>query len=168
MKKTITTAIFFLLILEAATALPGSTLNREDAMKKALKDAGVTADQVTIHTMETERDHGEVFYELEFSDNQNHYFYAIQGNGQILKRSIDRMHETNVTEPSGSYISASEAKTISLRISGWAQSETRFEKLELDQKHGRMIYEVEMEKGKDKYEIELDAVSGDIIKMERN
>ena len=166
MKKRLFASVFLFSVLSLANSLSGAALTAEEALDRALKDTGISADQIRDHKTVTDKDHGTVFYELEFFDESNHYFYAVNGNtGEILKKSVDKMHSHSRTLNSDSLISSSKAEEIALSLSGWSGSDTRTEKLKLDEEDGIMIYEIKIRNGKEKCEIILNALTGDSIEM---
>lgn len=82
-------------------------------------------------------------------------------------------HSSGFSDSSGSsqsaadtYIGNEKALSIALKHAGLSASALTKKEIELDDEDGRMVYKVELEAGKDEYEYEIDAVSGDILEAE--
>lgn len=67
-----------------------------------------------------------------------------------------------------SYIGAARAQEIALKAAGLTESSVTALKVEMDVEHGVMTYEVEFESGNAEYEYEIDAVSGSVLKADRD
>ena len=69
----------------------GGTLTREEALEKALEDAGVDRDQVDfIKKNELDYEHGRKIYEVEFVKDGVEYEYDIDAEtGRVMKRDRD-------------------------------------------------------------------------------
>ena len=66
------------------------------------------------------------------------------------------------------YIGTDRAKSIALEHAGISADGVRFDGVELEREKGRCVYEVDFEKGVYEYEYEIDALSGKIIKWEKD
>lgn len=64
-------------------------------------------------------------------------------------------------------ITLEEAKSIALRYAGFSANQVTFTKTELDYENGFRVYEIEFYSGSDKYEYEVDAASGNIVKSKK-
>ncbi len=64
-------------------------------------------------------------------------------------------------------ISKSEAKAIVLEHAELDASDVKRYKVETDNEHGRLVYEIEFDSGRYEYEYEVDAESGKILKAEK-
>ena len=69
----------------------GGTLTKEEALEKALEDAGVDRDQVDfIKRTELDYEHGRKIYEVEFVKDGVEYEYDIDAEtGRVMKRDRD-------------------------------------------------------------------------------
>ena len=168
MKRITLVTLYIITMLQLSFAADTTSLTKDEALRLVLRDAGLTSEQLISFDLEMEKNSRELYYEIEFLDGENHYFYAVRGDGEILKKSIDVLHRGSSAHPAGSLISMDQAKNFSLQYTGWAESETLFKKLELDDEDGQRIYEVKIQKGKEKYELILDAETGDLLKMEKD
>lgn len=167
MKKRIAILCLIVLPLAVLHALSLEGIGRDEARDIALKDAGLSLDQVRIHEVELNRKDGQTFYDIEFSDADRHYFYAVRGDRYILKRVVEEMHGP-VLASRPAVISSAEAAKAARDAVGWPEKDGIIEKLELDEEKGRMVYEVKLRRNKEKYEILLDASTRRIIEIERD
>lgn len=72
------------------------------------------------------------------------------------------------TASDGKYIGEAKAKALALAHLGTAESAVARLKAELDVEDGRLVYEVEWTTGTEEIEVEVDAATGQIIKVERD
>lgn len=63
-------------------------------------------------------------------------------------------------------ISANEAENIALSQVGLTRENIIFERTEIDRERGKLVWEVEFEKGNMEYSFEIDAVTGKILRSE--
>ena len=76
-------------------------------------------------------------------------------------------HSSGSSQPAiDTYIGNEKALSIALEHAGLSASALTKKEIELDDEDDRMIYKVELEAGKDEYEYEIDAVTGDILEAE--
>lgn len=74
--------------------------------------------------------------------------------------------QTSGTASQSAYIGADAAKNAALQHAGLSANQVTFLKAEFDYDDGRMIYEVEFHSGNQKYEYEIDASNGQVVKYE--
>lgn len=74
--------------------------------------------------------------------------------------------QTSGTASQSAYIGADAAKNAALQHAGVPASQATFLKAEFDYDNGRMIYEVDFHFGNQKYEYEIDASNGQVVKYE--
>ena len=143
----------------------------DQAKKVALDDAKLTASDVTFTKAKLDYDDGRAVYDIEFYSGVKEYDYEIDAaTGRILEKDIDRNDDVNApSEGQGSqtYITAEQAKAAALSAAGFSASEVRGLKAEFDFDDGRAVYEVEFKKGIFEYEYDIDAVSGKVLKAEK-
>lgn len=144
---------------------PNGLIGEEKAKSAALSHAGLTAGQVTFVSCRLEWEHGRRVYDVEFyTAGGKEYDYEIDAyTAEVI--SVDYDAE-GYTPPSGSsYIGEERARSIALeKVPGASAANIR--KLELDHDDGRWEYEVEIYYNGVEYEIEIDAVTGEILKLE--
>ena len=143
----------------------------EEAKKVALDDAKLTAADVTFTKAKLDYDDGRAVYDIEFYSGAKEYDYEIDAaTGRILEKDIDRNDDVNAPtegQDSQTYITAEQAKAAALSAAGFSASEVRGLKAEFDVDNGRAVYEVEFKKGIFEYDYDIDAVSGKVLKAEK-
>ncbi len=143
----------------------------EEAKKVALDDAKLTATDVTFTKAKLDYDDGRAVYDIEFYSGVKEYDYEIDAaTGRILEKDIGINDDVNApSEGQGSqtYITAEQAKAAALSAAGFSASEVRGLKAEFDFDDGRAVYEVEFKKGIFEYDYDIDAVSGKVLKAEK-
>ena len=143
----------------------------EEAKKVALDDAKLTAADVTFTKAKLDYDDGRAVYDIEFYSGAKEYDYEIDAaTGRILEKDIDRNDDVNAPtegQDSQTYITAEQAKAAALSAAGFSASEVRGLKVEFDFDDGRAVYEVEFKKGIFEYDYDIDAVSGKVLKAEK-
>ena len=143
----------------------------EEAKKVALDDAKLTAADVTFTKAKLDYDDGRAVYDIEFYSGAKEYDYEIDAaTGRILEKDIDINDDVNAPtegQDSQTYITAEQAKAAALSAAGFSASEVRGLKAEFDFDDGRAVYEVEFKKGVFEYDYDIDAVSGKVLKAEK-
>ncbi|MDO4608589.1 MAG: PepSY domain-containing protein [Clostridia bacterium] len=75
--------------------------------------------------------------------------------------------EPTVMQEQSDKITPDEAKTTALSHAGLNAGDVKFLKAELDRENGKLVYDVEFEQGRVEYDYEIDAVSGAILKFDK-
>ena len=145
---------------------PSSTLIGVSAAKAiAIKDAGISEAAATFKKVKLDTDDGMQIYDVEFYSEKGEFEYEINAKtGKIVERDIE--YFKNTSNNSSSVISSDKAKSIALSKAGLSSSQVYFEKAELDEDDGMMVYEIEFKSGNTEYEFEIDAKTGKILDME--
>lgn len=147
------------------------SITAEEAENIALKDAGVSRDNVDFITSHAGRDDGIYLYDVEFFAGDRKYEYEINAsNGNIIQSDIDyerysggNAGANNGGNTSQANITAEEAENIALKDAGVSRSSVRYIKSKLDRDDGRTVYEVEFAVDYTEYEYEINAADGNII-----
>ncbi len=138
----------------------------EAAREIALKDAGLSASDVTFTKEKQDRDDGRIYYEFEFFTSDREYDYEIHGTtGAIVDKSIEGFHHGG-NQTGGTDIGVDQAKTIALNHAGLSASDVNFAKAKLENDDGRIVYEVEFYHGNREYDYTIDAYSGAILEYD--
>ncbi len=155
-------------------------IGSDRAKEIALEHAGLT--KTNVHNLELEIDYegGRMVYEIEIYADQKEYDYDINAEtGEIVKNHVehdDDNREWNKTgkntEPpaeqgTGEYITAEEAKEIALSHAGVAESNIFDYDCEFDNEKGRAVYEIDFDSMNYEHEYDIDAVTGEILKSEK-
>ena len=69
---------------------------------------------------------------------------------------------------SGDYITEQEAKDLALKNAGFAEDEVQFIRARLDYDDNRAEYDIEFVVGNEEYDYDIDAVTGEILSMDRD
>ncbi len=154
--------------------LSDSNIGEAQAKAAALSHAGVTENSIYNYKFKIDRDNGILYYEIDFDCDGYEYEYEIDAaDGSVLKYQKEKDDnisslQTNTNNSSNTYIGETEAKKIALSHAGAAESGIRKYKCELDYDNGYTYYEIEFEAGNYKYEYEIDAYNGTILKNEKD
>ena len=152
----------------APTQAPSeSYIGTERAKQIAFNRAGVSASQVKNLKVELDTDDGRVIYEIEFDANGYEYDVDVDAvNGNVVdfdKDAIDDDEPKPTSAPAGDYIGAERAKKIAFNRAGISASQAEELEVELEREDGRMVYTVEFKAGGYEYEVEIDALTGEIL-----
>ena len=152
-----------------------SYISEEQAKNAALSHAGVSANAITAYESDLDREHGIMVYDIDFKCEGFEYDYEIDAaTGSVLKNQKERDDDyipaqsggSQTSGGSGSYISEARAKEIAFTHAGVVTNAVYEYEADLDDEHGKMIYEIEFKAGnyEYEYEYEIDAVSGSVLK----
>lgn len=141
----------------------GSYIGIEAAKNIALADAKLT--EAEFDTVDMERNKGVMVYEVEFVSNGVEYEYKINATtGAIIKSKNGS--DSFPSTPEG-YIKLENAKTIALNHAGLLAENVVFSEASLKVDRGVYLYEIEFKADGYEYEYKIHAVSGDIIKAQK-
>ena len=155
------------------TAANSAELTQSKAKSKALKHAGVKSADANFIKVQRDYDDGRKIYEVDFRANGYEYDYEIDAvSGEVLKYDKEKDHDyvapvTSKSEPKTEEISKSSAKKAALKHAGVKSADATFVKVLLDYDDGRKTYEVDFRANGYEYDYEIDAVSGEILKYDK-
>lgn len=154
-------------VTSTGTASTGAYITAEEAKRKALEFAGKTEDEVFDLEVEFDADDGIIVYEVEFDADGKEYEYEINAKtGEKVKEKIKVKQASPVVTPDN-LISRDEAKRIALAKVGLTEEKVTFTKIKLDADDDEAEYEIEFFTATEKFEIEIDAKTGSVLKVER-
>ena len=165
-------ALCALMSFSAIAAENSSYIGIEAAKQIALKHAGVSANDATFTKAKLDRDDGVGEYEIRFTGNKIRYRYEIDAKTGAVLSQLKRAKAAQERAPrpertlSGQKISLEKAKSIALKDAGVAASSATFTKAKLDKDDGKLEYEIEFVANGKKYEYEILASNGRILKSE--
>lgn len=173
MRKILLIAVCFVMMLSLCCC--GKTITLEEAKAIALKDAKVSEEEASFTKLETEKDLSGTEYEIEFVCPTGKYEYEISGNGKILSLSAETYELPSSVAAPGSSASTSgdkvlteaEALDIVLKDIGIDKKDVTSSKIHIDTEEGVYVYDVELRVGNTKYEYDINAITGDIVKCEK-
>lgn len=140
-----------------------TVISEEEAKKIATDYLNINVEDVSFTKNKLDYDDGNLIYELEFYYNGNEYEFDIDAyNKEIINVSIDNNnYDTNT---SNNYIGLEKAKEEVKNH--YKKDNIFFIKAEFDFDNKTPIYELEFYDNNKKYEYEVNAISGNIIKYE--
>lgn len=169
--KKIISVVMACLILAgvfATSSFAAGYIGKDKAKEIALNHAGITADKASFMKCEFDYDDGIAVYDVEFYFDRCEYNYEINAkNGKILKAEKDTFG-VDVPAPGQEYISKADAKAIAFKYAGVKEADAKRVKVTFDFDDGVAEYEVEFHADKFDYDYEIDAVSGKILKVEKD
>lgn len=134
------------------------------AVSIALKDAGLSEDEVTLEEVEKGTEQGASVYEIEFWTDEKDYEYDIAvADGEIVKVSWEYF------EPyaDGKQINQAQAKNIAISDSGVNEKKTSFRKNRNGTEKGVPVYEFEFEDDAAEYKYDIAKQGGEILSYSR-
>ena len=148
-----------------STPSSGAGIGIEGAKTAALAAAGLAESQVTALTVKGDYDDGRLEYEVSFWYGSTEYEYDIDGtSGAVLKQE----QEAHASAPAGNIISPETARDAALAHAGLSLSDVY--ELEMDAELDERIpsYGIEFKAGGIEYEYEINAVTGEILAVEKD
>lgn len=147
------------------------TLTREEALAVALKDAGVTEDQ--IYQLETdldwEDDYNVQIYEIEFdAEGQEHHYEINAETGAILHHELDDNDDHRAPTTTGDELTQDEAAAIACKDAGVSQDKISHLRVEQDWDDGVMTYNIEFYNGNTEYDYEIHGTTGQILERDQD
>ncbi len=155
---------------DAAAALIGE----QQALSRALADAGLTSADVTLIEISLDTDDMLRLYEIDFYTAMAEYDYDVDAiSGAVCGVSIEYFAENETVRPgqqpstpetvaSAQGISREKARSIALSDAGLTAADVTFTKTKLDREDGALVYEIEFVTASAEYEYEIDAATGAI------
>lgn len=142
-------------------------ITEEKAQEIARTKAGLQQDQIQgLQTKRIDFNENTVAYKIEFMDAVCSYEYKIDAaSGTILSYEINYNTFYNNSDQNRMTIEAVKERVLT-EINGTAESVT-FKKCDLEMEYGIWIYDIECYRAQEKFELEVDAVSGRILEFER-
>ena len=166
------------------SASDSAYIGEERAKAIALAHAGAKADEILGYELEMDYERGAMIYELEFDWNGREYEYDIDANtGEILKseggpaenadggkKQENSKDDKNNEQPSAgsAYIGEEKARSAALSHAGLDGSGITEYECKLDREDGRMVYEIDFRCGGFEYEYHIDALSGEVVKHDKD
>lgn len=147
-----------------------SLISEEEAKAIALKDAGVSENEVTKIRVKLDDDDGIQEYEVEFYVGNKEYDYDIDAStGKILSKDMEIEDDFQNNGGSGNSaqtaVTEAEAKKIALaKVPDATEKNIR---IHLDYEDGKPVYEGSIVYGGMEYDFEIDASSGTILEWEQ-
>ena len=147
-------------------------IGEDAALNRALTDAGLTAQGVTVMETGLDADNLLQVYEISFCTADAEYEYDIDAiTGAVCGVSIEYFAEGETRRPgqrpageeAAQAVTRESARSIALADAGLSAGEVTFTKSKLDREDGKWVYEIEFITGDAEYEYEIDAATGAIL-----
>lgn len=143
-------------------------LTEEEAKLVALNHAGLTHDQVTFIKSGTDRENGQIVYDVEFhtSDYQEYDYEIDPYTGEVLNYDYDAEYFTATSDAAdGEHISEENAKKLALeQVPGATEQDIREFKADYD--NSRLEYEGKIYYDQKEYEFEIDGHTGTVLEWD--
>ena len=179
-KKVLTIATAAALVALAGFSVHANTttasttqgITQTQAEDIALKDAGVSRDQVDTMYAHSDLDNGISVYDVEFTADGYEYDYEIKKqNGRIVKQDKEAAKSNVIIKAesettNNTAITKEEAKAIALKDAGLKEADALFVKVEEDYEKGQLIYDVEFYGNGREYDYEIAKNDGTIVKKD--
>ena len=151
-----------------------AVITMAQAKEIALKDAGVSASDVSFTEVKSDTYNGQKVYEIEFVYQNTEYDYEIHAiTGKIIlsekeskKDSDGQISSKNQNTSTDAFISASKAKEIALKHAGISTAAFIKAELDCDDDDDIPKYEIEFYSGATEYDYEINAKTGEILHYE--
>jgi uncharacterized membrane protein YkoI len=152
---------------QSLAAAPKGLLTVEEAKAIAVKSVGGN-----VTGLELDRERSGDIYEVEVKSDGVEYDLDIDAKtGKVLRTDKDDsddddwddIDQDDVVAFDGKFISEKAATAIAMKKAKGTVSE-----IELDDEDGRVIYEIEIKDGAYEYEFDIDAISGEVLKFEKD
>ncbi len=136
-----------------------SNINEIISIEEAIEIAKEVCSGGTVIEFELDEDDGRYVYEIEINNNGSEYELEIDAlTGKVLEYEIEKSKHAKT----GNVIGREEAISIALsKTNGGIVTD-----FEIDEDDEKYLYEIKIEKGSIEYELEIDALSGEILEFE--
>ncbi len=156
-------------VTQTGTSSAKGYIGVEAAKAAAYAHAGVSEADVLFVETDFDSEHGVMVYEVEFYAGNVEYEYDINAlTGEVVKYE---QKNTGTSIPSGSasgdYIGEAAAKEAALAHAGVSEADVCWLKADFDRDDGVYYYELEFAANGLKYDYEINALTGDVVKFEQ-
>ncbi len=174
-------ALIMAVIIIATCALPAfaAGVSKSQAEEIALKNAGLTAEEVVMDRTDVDYERGKKVYEVEFYVNhgdgwKTEYDYVIDAADSKILRSTSEKDFDDDLKPiappannGAADIGKDKAVELALEAFGLNANDVKFVKAKKDYDDGKLVYEIEFREGYEKeYSCEVDAATGRVYDKE--
>lgn len=161
-------ACLMLMSIGATAAFAANYIGEAKAKEIAFNRAGITADQAQFVTCKFDYENGIAVYEVEFYFDKTEYDCDVNAKTGAVLKFKKEVSGVNVPDPDAAYIGKVKAKEIAFSNAGVKEADAKKVKVEFDYDDGIAKYEVDFHCNKFDYEYEIDALNGNILKVEKD
>lgn len=156
-------------VTQTGTSSAKGYIGVEAAKAAAYAHAGVSEADVLFVETDFDSEHGVMVYEVEFYAGNVEYEYDINAlTGEVVKYEHENTGAgVNTPNAGGSYIGEAAAKAAALSHAGVAEADVCWLKADFDRDDGVYYYELEFSANGVKYDYEINATTGEVIKFEQ-
>ena len=148
------------------------TMTEDEAKNIALQKVGKIADEVTFTKVRLDRYKSQTVYDVVFYDTLKEYEMSVNvDTSEVVSYKENNLNNSTInnnTTNTGNYIGTDKAKEIVLNHADLSNSQVTFKKVKLDIDYDFATYEIEFYHNYYEYEYEIDAITGEILKYERD
>ncbi|QQO08803.1 PepSY domain-containing protein [Breznakiella homolactica] len=157
-------AVFLCIMVLLPAGLFAQTSRTDIGFDKAEEIALAQAGGGTVVSSELDRHDRFYYYEIEIiKDNERHEFEIGSDDGLVYEHSIKQVRNIRRTSTARTAeISQANAEAIALERAGGG----RITRSKLDREDGILVYEINISDGDTRYELDIDAVTGDVVSYE--
>jgi len=138
-------------------SVAGKLLSENEAIASAKKLAGGE-----VMKIELDDDDDRYYYEVDLRDDQFAYEVKVDAfTGEVIQYAKERKSGKKITQ-STTLLTKNEAISAAKKY-----ATGNVKKIERDREDGRVVYEIEMKDDQFKYEIVIDAASGELLEFEK-
>ena len=154
--------------ISTGTPSDGAYIGEDKAKEAAFTHAGVAESDASYLKVEMDWDHGRMVYDVEFVAGGMEYDYEIDATtGQVVQSDWE-MEKDGYSSSSSSAdaITLAQAKELAFQAAGVTEDQVYGLDIDYDSDDGRSICQVEFRTDSAKYEYELDAATGQVLKSD--
>ena len=141
-------------------------LTEEEAKQIALSKINKKQDEITFTKVQIDRENGKTVYDIYIQDNMKEYEMSIDVETKEIIAYKENNKNSNPIE-NKKYIGIEKAKEIVLNHAKLTNNQVNFNKIELDVDYNIATYEIEFYYNYYEYDYEINALTGEIIKYEK-
>ena len=156
-------------VSQTGTASSKGYISVDEAKSAAYAHAGVAESDVVYVETDFDSEHGVMVYEVEFYAGNVEYEYDINAQtGEVVKYAQQNTGTSILSGTvSGDYIGETAAKEAALSHAGVSEADVCWLKADFDSDDGIYLYELEFAANGVKYDYDVNALTGDIVKFEQ-
>ena len=154
-----TIVIALCMTLAMSVSVFAAAMTRDEAISKALKNAGYARSEV--EWLRTEKDDGCIEVEFNVKKTGDRYDYEFRAStGKMLEKNVDFAHKFNNSKKN---VGTSKAIAAAAKAAGVKKSVVKTGTCRYKKDDGEWIYEIKFRNGNKRYEYEILAPTGKII-----
>ncbi len=139
----------------------------EKVYTEALNLSQISKDDIISFDFDKDTYMGELVYKVEIEDLSAEYTYVFKASDFSLVDSKTKLKNNKVPADS-SYISETQAKNIAFNVVGVEEKNVQNITIKNILNNGRKLYKVSFDYDSYRYQVDIDAVNGDIVKYSKN